>query len=83
MVHLPNGTLIKATHTTMLPFDSLLHSARVADVLLGLKTNTLISVGKLAEANYTTVFHPQGNGVTVHEKGTFKLMQWRKPVLQG
>ena len=83
VVHLPNGTLIKATHTTMLPFDSLSHSARVADVLPGLKTNTLISVGKLADANYTTVFHPQGNGVTVHEKGTFKLTQWRKPVLQG
>ncbi len=83
VVYLPNGTSIKATHTTTLPFKELSPQARKADVLPGLRPNTLISVGKLANADYTTIFHPRGDGVTVHKKGTLKITQWRKPVLQG
>ncbi len=67
----------------MLPFTELSQQARKADVLPGLRPNTLISVGKLADADYTTIFHPQGEGVTVHKKGSVKITQWQKPVLQG
>jgi hypothetical protein len=52
----------------MLPFDSLSTEARKADVLPSLRPNSLVSVGKLADANYTTIFHPKGDGVTIHAK---------------
>jgi hypothetical protein len=39
-------------------------------------------VGKLADANYTTIFHPHGMGVTVH-KDTMNTKLLSTPVLQG
>ena len=83
VVALPDGSTIQATHTTILPFESLSDEARKADVLPGLRPNSLVSVGKLADADYTTIFHPRGRGVTVHKKNTFRVQLWRKPVLQG
>ncbi len=83
VVNLPNGSAIQATHTTMLPFKSLSDEARKADVLPGLLPNSLISVRKIADADYTTIFHPRGEGVTVRKKNTFWLQLLRKPVLQG
>lgn len=80
---LPDGSSIQATHTTLLLFKELSLQARKADVLPGLRPNLLISVGKLANANYTTIFHPQGQGVTIHKKGLFKLRSLCTPVLQG
>ncbi len=58
VVNLPDGSSIQATHTTMLPFESLSPKAEKADVLPGLRPNSLVSVGKFAGANYTTIFHP-------------------------
>ena len=83
VVALPNGSTIKATHTTNLPFEKLTDKARKADVLPGLRQNSLVSVGKLSDENYTTIFHPKGQGVTVHREGTLKLRMLAKPVLQG
>ena len=83
VVMLSNGDAITASHTTNLPFDSLLAKARTADVLPALKQNSLISVGKFSDANYTTIFHPHGDGVTVHKAGTFKLKLLHKPILKG
>ena len=83
VVNLPDGSSIQATHTTMLPFEALSHNARKAIVLPGLRPNSLVGVGKFADAGYTTVFHPRGEGVTVHQKNLFQLQVLRKPVLQG
>ena len=83
IVNLPDGSSIRATHTTMLPFKALSTNARKADVLPGLRPNSLVSVGKLSDEDYTTIFHPRGEGVTVHKKNTFQLKVFRKPVLQG
>jgi hypothetical protein len=80
---LPDGTTKQATHTATLPFKSLSDKARRADVLPGLWPNSLVSVGKLADADYTTIFHPQGEGVAVHEKNTIQVKLLSKPVLQG
>ena len=82
-VILPNGKLIKATHTVDLPFECLHPRARHAHVLPRLKTHLLISVPKLADAGYTTVFHPGNLGVTIHSKSDISIQQWCKPVLQG
>ena len=83
IVNLPDGSTIQATHTATLPFDALSPQARQADVLPGLRPNSLVSVGKLADANYTTIFHPKGKGVTVHHNNSVRLKLLRKPVLQG
>jgi hypothetical protein len=74
-VTLPDGESIQATHTVNLPFEQLSLGARHAHVLPHLTTHSLVSIPKLADAGYTTVFHPGNLGVTIHSK--------RKPVLQG
>jgi hypothetical protein len=83
VVSLPNSVIIKASHTTNSPFPSLSAKARQADVLPGLRHNSLISIGKFADASYTTVFYPHGKGVTVHQPVTFKVKLLHKPVLRG
>jgi hypothetical protein len=70
VANLPDGSAIQATHTTMLLFELLSTEARKADVLPGLRPNSLVSIGKFADADYTTTFHPCREGVTVHEKDT-------------
>ncbi len=43
----------------------------------------MVSVPKLADAGYTTVFHPGKQGVTIHGTNTVSIHQRCKPVLQG
>ncbi len=71
VVNLPDRSVIQATHTTMLPFESLSTGTRKADVLPELQPNSLVSVGKFADADYTPIFHSHGEGITVHKKNTF------------
>ena len=78
LVTLPNGQTIKASHTVNLPFPALHPKCRTAHVLPSLTTNSLVSVPKLADAGYTTVFHPGDQGVTIHEGNN-----WSPVVLQG
>ena len=66
-VYLPDNTKLHATYKTELPLDQLSQKAREADILPGLKT-PLVSVNKMAEEGYTTIFHPGEDGVTVHKK---------------
>jgi len=42
-----------------------------------------MSVNKLSEEGYTTIFHPESKGVTVHERGTIIIATRNPPVLQG
>jgi hypothetical protein len=50
IVALLDGSTKQATHTAILPFKSLSDEARRADVLPGLRPNSLVSVGKLASS---------------------------------
>jgi hypothetical protein len=75
LVALPNGQIIQTSHTVDLPYSTLCKAARMAHVLPKLKTNSLVSVSKLADSGYTTVFHPAPGGVTVHEKDAFQTVQ--------
>ena len=81
-VFLPDDTKLKATYKTELPFEQLSSQAREADILPGLKT-PLISVNKLAEEGYTTIFHPGEKGVTIHQSGTVTITNTEPPILQG
>ena len=82
-VTLPNGDSIKAMHTVDLPFAQLSPAAKHAHVLPHPKTHSLVSVGKLTDAGYTTVFHPGSLGVTIHSKQHINIRQKCKPILQA
>jgi hypothetical protein len=77
-VFLPDNTKLQASFTTKLPFEQLSEKAREADILPGLKT-PLISVNKMAEEGYTTIFHPGEEGVTIHKKGTVSITTTEPP----
>ena len=59
-VGMPDGTIIQATKKAMLPMTQLRKEARQYDILPGLQHNSLVSVGKLADAGYYTIFMPGG-----------------------
>jgi hypothetical protein len=83
-VYLPNGNIIRTTKRTSLPFQQLTKRAREAHVLPHLR-QSLMSVNKLSEAEegYTTIFHPENEGVTIHNRGTLTIATNKPPVLQG
>jgi hypothetical protein len=79
-VYLPDNTKLQASYTTKLPFEQLSEKAREADILPGLKT-PLISVNKMAEDGYTTIFHLGEEGVTIHKPGSVSITMKEPPVL--
>jgi hypothetical protein len=81
-VHLPNNAKLRTSRRTKLPFDNLTNAAREADVLPGLK-QSLLSINKMSEEGYTTVFHPREEGVTIHKEGTINITTSEPPVLTG
>ncbi len=81
-VYLPDNTKLHASYKTELPFKELTSRAREADVLPGLKT-PLMSVNKMMEEGYTTIFHPGEEGVTIHKPGTLTIAMIEPPILQG
>jgi len=81
-VFLPDDTKLRATYQTELPLKKLSLKAREADILPGLKT-PLVSVNKMAEEGYTTIFHPGEEGVTIHKPGTVEITMTEPPILQG
>ena len=81
-VFLPNDTRLRTSRRTQLPFDTLTTAAREADILPGLK-RSLLSVSKMSDEGYTTIFHPGEEGVTIHKKGTIRLTTSEPPVLKG
>ncbi len=68
-----NRTPLQKTHQ---------QSKREADVLPGLKT-PLMSVNKMVEEGYTTIFHLGEEVVTMHKPGTLTIAMTKPPILQG
>ena len=81
-MYLPDDSTLKATGAAQLPFKQLSDKAREANILPGL-TKSLISVNKMVENGYTTIFRPGNEGVTFHKKGTLTITTSEPPVLQG
>ncbi len=81
-VYLPDNTKLQASYRTELPLEQLSQKAREADILPGLKT-PLVSVNKMAEEGYTTIFYPGEQGVTIHKPGTVTVTTTEPPVLRG
>jgi hypothetical protein len=66
-VFLPDDSKLKTSHKTKLPIKQLSDAAREAHILPGLK-QSLLSVNKMSEVWYTTIFHPGEEGVSIHKK---------------
>ncbi len=81
-VSLPDDSTLRATGTTQLPFEQLSTKAKKAHILPGL-TKSLISVKKMAESGYTTIFRSGDERVTFHKVGTLTITMSDSPVLQG
>ena len=64
-VYLPDDSTLQATNKTQLPFKQLSSEAREANILPGL-TKSLLSINKMVENGYTTIFRPGNEGVTIH-----------------
>ena len=67
----------------MLQNNELNAKARELDILPELKHNSLLSVCKLSDAGYTTVFHPGDGGVTVHWSDDIVIKVSKEAILQG
>jgi hypothetical protein len=72
-VCLPDNTKLHVSHKTDLPFTQPTSRTREADVLPVLKT-PLMSVNKMAEEGYTTIFHMGEKRVTMHKPGTLTIL---------
>ena len=57
--------------------------AQVTHILPALKQNPLLSVKKLADSGYTTIFHPYQGGVTVPDDDGVQLTITKEALLQG
>ncbi len=79
---LPDNSSLQASYNTELPFEQLSNKAREADILPGLKT-PLISVNKLAEEGYNTIFHPGEEGTKFTRKTQSQLHRLSPPYSKG
>jgi hypothetical protein len=55
-VYLPDNSTLQISNKTVLPFEQLSKEAREAHILPGLK-KSLLSVNKMSENGYKTIFH--------------------------
>ena len=86
-VSMPNGQTLSTSFKALLPNTTLNQKARECDILPGLQHNSLVSVGKLSDAGYCTIFMPgnqgvhviDGNNVKIHVSGEAVLRGWRDP----
>ncbi|KAL7475096.1 LOW QUALITY PROTEIN: hypothetical protein ACHAW6_006934 [Cyclotella cf. meneghiniana] len=81
-VMVANGATIQATAQAELPFP-LTKQARVAEVLPDLKFNSLVSVGKLADSGYTTIFSPYDKGVSVYPSEGVDIIEHGRALIKG
>lgn len=76
-----NGIAEPATEVMKLPFEQLRDEARRVDMVPGINTATLISTGKLADANYISIFDDEE--VNIYDANNTKIVTTRGAVLRG
>ena len=84
---MPNGQTLNTSFNALLLNKTLNPKARQCDILPGLQHHSLVSVGKLSDAGYCTIFMPgnkgvqvvDGNKVKIHVSGEAVLRGWRNP----
>ncbi len=73
---------MQTTNKTSLPFKQSTPIAREADIIQHLQ-QSLMSIHKMSEEGYMTIFHPGNKGVTIHKPDTLNITLNKPPVLQG
>ena len=82
VVGLPDGRTVCASQQVRLPLAQLNAKAREGDELPSLHNN-LVSVPKLSKHGYTTIFHPNQEGVDVYRSDEVEIVPMGEPVLRG
>ena len=82
-VSVANGQILQTLHMACLPLTQLKEVAQCTHILPGLACDSLMSVKVLADNGYTTIFHPDDIGVTVHDSNNIKLTSTKPLLLQG
>ena len=80
---MPNGSLAQTSEKALLPNKKLNEAARDLNILPDLSKNSLFSVCKLADAGYTTIFHPGEEGVTVHWQDDIYIRIKKPAMMRG
>ena len=80
---MPNGTISQTTTKALLPNTRLNKQARELDILPELKGNLLLSVAKLSDAGYTSIFHAGDGGATVHWYKDAFIRVEKETILRG
>ena len=71
------------TSVVKLPIQGLSCQEKQATVIPALNQDALLSVKQFADSGYTTIFHPLGQKVTVHDINLFKLTMSKPALLKG
>ena len=82
VVGLADGAPVRATGKAKLPMKNLRETARDGDIIPGLK-NTLVSVSKLSDDGYVTIFQPGGQGVEVYDQRDVRIVVTGEAALRG
>ena len=82
-VNMPNGTFLNPSHKALLPNENLNAQARECDIIPGLQHSSLVSVRKLADAGYCTIFMPGNQDVHVIDGNQVKVHLSREAVFRG
>ena len=82
-VQLPDSRAVQASKKARLPWNKLQNEAGECDILISLEHNSLVSVGKLADAGYYILFMPGGKGVQVYDATDVKPTSQRKQYFEG
>ena len=82
LVGAANGNFMRASTKAVLPMSQLRPEAREADIIPDLK-NSLVSISKLADSSYVTIFQPGNKGVAVYDENDVKITVTGEAVLQG
>jgi hypothetical protein len=80
-VFLLDNSQLRTSTLTKLPFKQLSEAAREADNLPGLN-RSLLSMNRIAEEGYTTIFYPGDEGVTIHKERTVTISTSKPPLFQ-
>jgi hypothetical protein len=78
-----NRSLAQTSKKALLPNKKLNKAARDLNILPDLADNSLFSVCKLADAGYTTIFHPGEEGVTVHWQDDIYIRVKKPAMMRG
>ena len=83
IVRVPNGQSMIASEKAMLPNKKLRDKARECGILPGLHKDSLVSVGKLADAEYYTIFVPGNQGVQIFDGTKLNIFLPGEAILRG